>query len=414
MSKVRSLLALVVSVMFVFSSVLVVGAQSATPTPAAEEEAAAEMAEMNIVETAVAAGDFQTLVAAVQAAGLVDALSGEGPFTVFAPTDAAFAALPEGTIESLLADPSGALTDILLYHVVSGQVLSSDLSDGMTAVTLGGAELTFSVSADGVQVNGANVVAADVMASNGVIHVIDAVLLPPAAEEEMVEEAAAEATPTPAAEEEAAAEATPTPVAEEEAAAEMNIVETAVAAGDFETLVAAVQAAGLVDALSGEGPFTVFAPTDAAFAALPEGTIESLLANPSGALTDILLYHVVSGQVLSSDLSDGMTAVTLGGAELTFSVSADGVQVNGANVVAADVMASNGVIHVIDAVLLPPAAEAEEMAPEATATPAAEEEAPHLLPVTGATESNSTLPWMAVLFAVVLAAGALFVRRRTA
>jgi LPXTG-motif cell wall-anchored protein len=300
MSKVRSLLALVVSVMFVFSSVLVVGAQSATPTPAAEEEAAAEMAAMNIVETAVAAGDFQTLVAAVQAAGLVDALSGEGPFTVFAPTDAAFAALPEGTIESLLADPSGALIDILLYHVVAGQVLSSDLSDGMTAVTLGGAELTFSVSANGVQVNGANVVAADVMASNGVIHVIDAVLLPPAAEEEMAEEAAAEATPTPAAEEEAAAEATPTPAAEEEAAAEAT-------------------------------------PT-------PVAEEES----------------------------------------------------------AAEATAT-------------PAAE-EEAAPvaEATATPAAEEEAPHLLPVTGATQSNSTLPWMAVFFAMVLAVGALFVRRRTA
>jgi transforming growth factor-beta-induced protein len=116
---------------------------------------------MNIVETAGAADSFETLVAAVQAADLVEALSGEGSFTVFAPTDAAFAALPDGTIESLLADPSGALTDILLYHVVPGQVLSTDLSDGMTATTLGGAELTFSVSAGGVQVNGANVVTAE-------------------------------------------------------------------------------------------------------------------------------------------------------------------------------------------------------------------------------------------------------------
>jgi transforming growth factor-beta-induced protein len=116
---------------------------------------------MNIVETAGAADSFETLVAAVQAADLVEALSGEGPFTVFAPTDAAFAALPDGTIESLLADPSGALADILLYHVVPGQVLSTDLSDGMTATTQGGAELTFSVSAGSVQVNGANVVTAE-------------------------------------------------------------------------------------------------------------------------------------------------------------------------------------------------------------------------------------------------------------
>jgi transforming growth factor-beta-induced protein len=220
--------------------------------------------------------------------------------------------------------------------------------------------------------------------------------------------------------------ATPTPAAEEEAAremADMNIVETAIAAGTFETLVAAVQAAGLVEALSSEGPFTVFAPTDAAFEALPDGTIESLLADPSGALTDILLYHVVPAQVLSTDLSDGMTATTLGSAELSFSVGADGVQVNGANVVAADVMASNGVIHVIDAVLLPPAAPeatatpvAEEEAPAATATPAAEEEAPEMLPVTGASqqESSNMLPWVGIILTVVLAAGALFMRRRTA
>jgi transforming growth factor-beta-induced protein len=198
--------------------------------------------------------------------------------------------------------------------------------------------------------------------------------------------------------------ATPTPAPEEEAT-EMNIVETAIAAGDFGTLVAAVQAAGLVEALSGEGPFTVFAPTDAAFAALPEGTVADLLADPSGALTDILLYHVVSGQVLSTDLSDGMTATTLGGAELTFSVSAAGVQVSGANVVAADVLAFNGVIHVIDAVLLPPAEEA-----------AAEAEAPHLLPVTGGTleERTSLLPWLAIVVALMLAAGAHVLRRRTA
>ena len=130
----------------------------------------------NIIDTAVSAGSFTTLVAAVKAAGLVDTLNGEGPFTVFAPTDDAFAALPEGTAEGLLADVP-ALTSILTFHVVPGAVHAGDLSDGMTAATVNGSELTFS-TVDGVTVNGATVVTADIVCDNGVIHVIDAVLLP--------------------------------------------------------------------------------------------------------------------------------------------------------------------------------------------------------------------------------------------
>lgn len=132
---------------------------------------------MDIVDTAVDAGTFTTLVAAVEAAGLVETLKGEGPFTVFAPTDEAFAALPEGTVEGLLADPE-ALAAILTYHVVPGKVMSTDLSDGMMAATVNGAEITIGTT-DGVTVNDANVVTADIEASNGVIHVIDAVILPP-------------------------------------------------------------------------------------------------------------------------------------------------------------------------------------------------------------------------------------------
>jgi uncharacterized surface protein with fasciclin (FAS1) repeats len=131
----------------------------------------------DIVDTAIAAGSFETLVAALQAAGLVDTLKGEGPFTVFAPTDAAFAALPEGTVEALLEDIP-TLTAILTYHVVPGMVMSGDLSDGMMAETVNGQSVTIGVSAGGVTVDGANVVAADIEASNGVIHVIDAVILP--------------------------------------------------------------------------------------------------------------------------------------------------------------------------------------------------------------------------------------------
>ena len=129
-----------------------------------------------IVETAVNAGSFTTLVAAVGAAGLVDTLNGEGPFTVFAPTDDAFAALPEGTVEGLLADIP-ALTSILTFHVVSGAVHAADLTDGMAAATVNGAELQFDLK-DGAKVNGATIVTADIVCDNGVIHVIDAVLLP--------------------------------------------------------------------------------------------------------------------------------------------------------------------------------------------------------------------------------------------
>ncbi|MBN2905289.1 MAG: fasciclin domain-containing protein [Rhodobacteraceae bacterium] len=133
---------------------------------------------MDIVDTAIGAGDFTTLVAAVQAAGLVDTLKGDGPFTVFAPTDAAFAALPEGTVEELLKpENKDKLTAILTYHVVPGKVMSGDLTDGMMAATVEGSEVTIGTMG-GVTVDGANVTTADIEASNGVIHVIDAVILP--------------------------------------------------------------------------------------------------------------------------------------------------------------------------------------------------------------------------------------------
>ena len=133
----------------------------------------------DVVDTAVGAGDFTTLVAAVEAAGLVETLKGEGPFTVFAPTDEAFAALPEGTVESLLQPENrDQLVAILTYHVVPGKVMSTDLSDGMTAATVQGGDITVDLS-DGVKINEASVTAADIEASNGVIHVIDSVILPP-------------------------------------------------------------------------------------------------------------------------------------------------------------------------------------------------------------------------------------------
>ena len=148
----------------------------AVTAAAAVATSAFAMGEKDIVDTAVEAGTFITLVAAAEAAGLVDTLKGEGPFTVFAPTDEAFAALPDGTVDGLLADPD-ALAAILTYHVVPGKVMSTDLSNEMTATTVNGADVTI-MTEPGVMVDGANVVAADIEASNGVIHVIDAVILP--------------------------------------------------------------------------------------------------------------------------------------------------------------------------------------------------------------------------------------------
>lgn len=300
---------------------------TAAPTEApAEEPAEAEL--MDIVDTAVAAGSFNTLVTAVQAAELVDALKGEGPFTVFAPTDEAFAAIPAETLNALLADPKGDLTQILLYHVLSGAVMAESVTDGLEAETLQGSPVKFSIVDGQPMINDAKIVTTDIAATNGVIHVIDAVIMPTA------EEAAAEG--------DMAAEA------------ELkDIVDTAVAAGSFNTLVTAVQAAELVDALKGEGPFTVFAPTDEAFAAIPAETLNALLADPKGDLSQILLYHVLSGAVMAESVTDGLEAETLQGGMVKFSIVDGQPMINNAKIVTTDIAASNGVIHVIDAVILP-------------------------------------------------------------
>lgn len=315
-------------------------ATEAVPTPLMAEEMPAESQLPDIVDTAVAAGSFQTLVTALQTANLDAALKGEGPFTVFAPTDDAFAKLPADTIDQLLSDTE-TLSKVLLYHVVPGQVMASDVTDGLTAETLEGSSLTFTVSDGVVKVNDAVVTTTDIKAANGVIHVIDTVILPPAVE---------------------------MPAAEEGDAAAQDIVDTAVTAGQFNTLVTAVQAAGLVDALKGEGPFTVFAPTDDAFAKLPAETLQGLLADPQ-ALGNILLYHVISGAIMAADVADGMSAGTLQGSPVTFSVQDGTVKINDAAVVATDIKASNGVIHVIDSVILPPA-EGAAAAPQTPETPA--------------------------------------------
>jgi uncharacterized surface protein with fasciclin (FAS1) repeats len=232
---------------------------------------------------------------------------------VFAPTDAAFAKLPRGTLASLL-EPESAdlLTSILTYHVVSGAVPATEVAKLDGAMSLNGQRLALAADEDGVRVAGASVVKTDIRCSNGIIHVVDAVLMP----------------------------------------ATQDIVETAVAAKGFDTLAAALRAAGLVDALKGKGPFTVFAPTDEAFAALPDGTLETLLRPENRAqLVSILKLHVVPGRVFSDQLANGDVRALEG--RVTVRIDDDGVEVGGARVVRADLQATNGVIHVIDRVILP-------------------------------------------------------------
>ena len=272
---------------------------------------------LDIVDTAVADGRFTTLAAALTAAGLVDTLKGEGPFTVFAPTDDAFAKLPAGTVESLLkAENLEQLKSILLYHVVAGKVMAADVTMLESAETVFGKPVMVKTDMGSVYINDAMVVLTDIETSNGVIHVIDTVLLPPADK--------------------------------------LDIVDTAVADGRFTTLAAALTAAGLVDTLKGEGPFTVFAPTDDAFAKLPAGTVESLLkAENLEQLKSILLYHVVDGKVMAADVIKLTSALTLEGTDVTIKIDGDKVYINDAQVIITDIETLNGVIHVIDMVLLP-------------------------------------------------------------
>jgi transforming growth factor-beta-induced protein len=305
---------------FVFALALLASFVSAAAPPSL---AHAQPMSADIVDTAVSAGNFTTLATALEAAGLVDTLKGPGPFTVFAPTDAAFAELPAGTLDSLLANPD-QLRAVLTYHVVAGRVTAADVVKLHSATTVQGEDVAISTSGSSVRINNATLTTADIMASNGVIHVIDTVILPPS----MSAQAAA-------------------PMAT------ADIVDTAVAAGQFTTLATALEAAGLVDTLKGPGPFTVFAPTDDAFAKLPAGTLESLLANPD-QLRTVLTYHVVAGADSAAAVSQLQQAATVEGENVMIHAADGIVTINDATVTTPDIMASNGIIHVIDTVLLPP------------------------------------------------------------
>merc|ERR1712032_1524839 len=239
-------------------------------------------------------------------AELKDILSSDGNYTIFAPPNTAFAALPEELVNKLL-EPTWRpqLQDVLLYHALASKVYSTDLANDLEVPTINFLGDPITVYLDPPRINNATIIMdlVDIEADNGVIHAIDSVLTPPSISN--------------------------------------DIMDLGMANPDFSILVAALQAAGLVEALSGEGPFTLFAPSNDAF------------ADPTGALTDILKYHVVAANAVSYGLSSG-DVPTLQGDDLKIEVSVSGVKVNDANVVVADVIASNGIVHVIDAVLLPP------------------------------------------------------------
>ena len=320
----------------------------------------ADVSGMNIAEIASANENFSTLVSLVSAAGLVDVLADpNASWTVFAPTNEALAAVPQDVLDALAADPA-LLTRVLTYHVVEGAVLSTDVAgmaedmmanaESMEMEAVGsattGSELAFTVLASGdLRVDNSRVLVADIQASNGVIHIIDSVLVPA--------EIAAMLMPSEDMGEMGGEEMAEAPT--------QNIVEIAVGNPDFSTLVELVTAAGLVDVLADpNASWTVFAPTNEAFSRVPQAVLDQLAADPA-LLTRVLTYHVVEGAVTSDSLSDmmvpSMEMEAVGepttGSELTIALDDMGITVDGVRVIAADILATNGVIHVIDSVLVP-------------------------------------------------------------
>ncbi|MBI1193746.1 MAG: fasciclin domain-containing protein [Bacteroidetes bacterium] len=284
---------------------------------------------LDIVDTAIADARFTSLVDALTRAGLVSTLQGDGPFTVFAPTNDAFTAfLSANGFASLDDVPVDVLTNILLNHVVSGKVLSTDLSAGYISTLATESTTDNNISAlvnltGGVFINSSEVTQADIETTNGVIHVVSSVIGIP------------------------------------------SVVDIALNNGNFSTLVAALTRADLtvdfVGTLSGTGPFTVFAPTNAAFQALLDSdpTWTTINDIPVATLEAVLSYHVVSGaNVLSSTLTNGQVVTPLSGGTFTINISGSDVSITTgsagtANITAVDVQGGNGVVHVVDAVLLP-------------------------------------------------------------
>jgi len=309
---------------------------AATSISAAAPAKTTAMGQKNIVQTAVTAGKFKTLVALVKKAGLAGTLSAPGNLTVFAPTDRAFANLKKSdpALYNKVATDKKLLKSVLTYHVVGKRIpaaaATAAAKKGLKVKTVQGESIAFSFKGGKIVLNGTSrVVIADVKASNGVIHALDAVLVPPSLTQ----------APPPT----------------------QSIVQIAAGNSSFSTLVSLVQKAGLVQPLSGAGPFTVFAPTNEAFEKLAKAapaTYQAVLADPA-LLAKVLTYHVVTGDIRAAQASgvaqQNGKVNALQGEPISFSLKAGKLTLNGsATVVAADIRATNGVIHVIDTVIVPP------------------------------------------------------------
>ncbi len=278
--------------------------------------------QVDIVQTLFEDGRYRILLFALADTGLIQALRSPGPFTVFAPTDRAFERLPREVINFLFRPENRPqLAKLLEFHVVAGKALTAAdiiaMNPPFKLKMVNNISTEITENGGTIKINNATVIEADIQATNGIIHAIDEVLFPP------------------------------------------DVVQTAINDGRFKTLVTALKAADLVEALEGPGPFTVFAPTDAAFGKLPPGTVENLLKPENKPkLIRILTYHVVSGRALTAAailaLKPPVKLEMLNGLSTEITVSMGNIKVNTATVIVADVIATNGVVHAIDTVLLPP------------------------------------------------------------
>lgn len=309
---------------------------------------------LSIAEIGATDPDLSVLLALVTQVGLGSALTVPGPITLFAPTNAAVAELIPDLDNLDKLDP-GPLTAVLTHHVVQGTYLASDITDGLMLPTFAGDTIEFNVTGGVVTVDD-YVISDTIIASNGVVHKIEGVMLPDSFFGPPTE---APTDPLVAALPEPAPTDAPLP----------SIVELAATDADLSILVGLVTMAGLVDTLSSPGPFTVFAPINPAFfAVLSDLGLDPTASYEGDVVAGLLTYHVVEGTYMASDIVDGLTLETVNSEILEFGVDADGVTVNGETVIVADIAASNGVIHKIDGVLLPP--------PSAAMTPGTNTTAP--------------------------------------
>ena len=295
--------------------------------------------------------ELSTLVTAVDAAGLVDTLNSAEALTVFAPANSAFEAIPKETLDALLADPTGDLATILQVHVVEGKMSADELIEAGTATSLEGTELKISAEDDTMMVNDASVVCGNVQTANATVFIIDSVLMPDdAAAEAGGEEASAfsEDNFGPA-----CADVPADGAGSFEGMAADPVATAASNNEELSTLVTAVGAAGLVDTLNTEEALTVFAPANSAFEAIPNETLDALLADPTGDLATILQVHVVPGKMSADELIEAGTATSLEGTELKISAEGDTMMVNDASVVCGNVQTANATVFIIDSVLMP-------------------------------------------------------------